>query len=98
MILWVHGKMPDINELREKIDKIDIGITKLIESRVEVAREIGRLKAIKGLPLEDTKREEVILENVSKSTKLDGEFVRDLFRRIIDYCKNEERHDCGSRP
>lgn len=97
MILWVYGKMPHINELREKIDKIDFDIAKLIEDRVEVAREIGKLKAIKGLPLEDTKREREILENVSKCTKLDRKFVRDLFRRIIDYCKNEERHDCGSR-
>jgi len=42
-----------------------------------------------GMEIEDTEREAEILDNVSSSI-LDREFTEYVFRKIIEYCKNEE--------
>lgn len=73
-----------------EIDGIDKGILELLEERVKAARKIGKIKREGGMEIEDVEREEKILKNILDSTNLEKEFVGDLFRRIIDYCKNEE--------
>jgi len=82
--------MPEVKALRERIDKIDREIVKLLEKRIGIVKEIGRLKRDTGAEIFDPEREREVLKNVSNSTKLDKKFVRDLFRSIIEYCKNEE--------
>ena len=90
-MLSVHGKMQDkLIKLRHKIDEIDLEIARLIEKRVEIVREIGKLKIERDMKIRDMERENEILENVSKSTILDKDFIRELFARIIDYCRNVE--------
>jgi len=81
--------MEHIKELRKKIDEIDREIVKLIEERVRIAKEIGEIKRMNGMEIEDTEREAEILDNVSSSI-LDREFTEYVFRKIIEYCKNEE--------
>jgi len=82
--------MPEVKALRDRIDKIDREIVKLLEKRIEIVREIGRLKRDTGAEIFDPERERDVLRNVSNSTKINGEFVRNLFRLIMEYCKNEE--------
>jgi chorismate mutase len=82
--------MPKVKELRKQIDEIDREMVELLDKRVEIVKEIGRLKRSRGTEIFDPEREMKVLDNVSNSTKLDGEFIRSLFKSIIEYCKNEE--------
>lgn len=82
--------MERIELLRREIDGIDKGILELLQERVKAARKIGDIKRDKGMEIEDVEREEKILNNILNSTDLSKEFVEDLFRKIIEHCKNEE--------
>ncbi len=82
--------MPEIKGLREQINRVDREIVRLLEERVEVVKEIGRIKRERGFGVSDPNRESEVLDKVSSSTKLDRKFVRGLFRSIIEYCKNEQ--------
>jgi chorismate mutase/prephenate dehydratase len=82
--------MPEVKELRKQIDEIDRKVVEFLDKRVEIVKEIGRLKRDKGAEIFDPERESKVLDNVSNSTKLDREFIRGLFKSIIEYCKNEE--------
>ncbi|MBU4201752.1 MAG: chorismate mutase [Candidatus Altiarchaeales archaeon] len=82
--------MERIEVLRREIDGIDKGILELLEERVKAAKKIGEIKREKGMEIEDVDREGEILDNILNSTNLNREFVGDLFRKIIEYCKNEE--------
>ncbi len=46
-----------MKELRNRIDRIDCEIQKLFEERMEVADEIGKYKAARGVPVFDAARE-----------------------------------------
>ena len=83
--------MTKIAEYRKKIDGIDRSIVRLLEERAELAGRIGAEKKAAGVPVEDAAREEEIIERVLSSTKLKAEFARDIFQRIIDYCKDGQR-------
>jgi chorismate mutase len=82
--------MEQIDELRKQIDNIDRRIVGLIETRLNLAKEIGAIKKAGGMDIEDCKREDEVLKNVAGSTKLDKKFIKDLYGRIIEHCKSEE--------
>ena len=43
----------DLEVLRTKIDEIDASLIKLLEERLNIAKEIGEYKKEKGLPVAD---------------------------------------------
>jgi len=90
MVEYKINRMERIKLLRGEINGIDKGILELLEERVKAAKKIGEIKRGGGIEIEDIEREKEILKNILDSTNLDKEFVEDLFRRIIEYCKNEE--------
>ena len=49
--------MSDINNLRDRIDKITFDILKLIKERNDTAKEIGNLKINLGIGVTDEERE-----------------------------------------
>jgi chorismate mutase len=81
----------ELRILRKEIDALDKGILALVEKRVETAQKIGAIKAEKGLQISDPNREKEVLDNVTKTTKLEKPFVKDLFLSIIEYCKHAEQ-------
>jgi chorismate mutase len=80
-----------LTSLRERIDKIDAKLTELLEERVEIAKKIGEIKKKKKLPVEDLRREDEVLLNVSQRTKQHKKFTKKIFKAIIAYCKDNER-------
>ena len=68
---------------RKKIDKIDKEINKLIEKRLECAKEIGKYKKKNKMRIVDIKREKEVLGNRVKQSKLDKGFTKKLFSLII---------------
>jgi len=79
-----------IEQLREKIDKVDARILDAVEERVDLARKIGAVKRKKGLPIVDQEREQKVLSNMTGKTKLNKQFVKQIFRDIMEYCRENE--------
>ncbi len=71
--------------LRSEIDRIDEEILRLYRERLRVCREIGRVKALIGAPLEDGVREAVVL---SRARSL---WERVLMIVIVESCKSVQR-------
>ena len=58
--------MEDIQDLRREIDKIDQEIVKLFNHRLEIAKKIALYKKANNLAVLDQKREDALLEKISK--------------------------------
>ena len=58
--------MEDIQDLRREIDKIDQEIVKLFNDRLEIAKKIALYKKANNLTVLDQKREDALLEKISK--------------------------------
>lgn len=56
-----------LERLRGVIDGIDSAILSLVRARMEVCREIGRVKSIEGAPIVDEARESQVLARASDS-------------------------------
>ena len=78
-----------IKKLRQELDIIDDNIAKLIASRVEIGREIVKLKREAGLPKDDKNRENEILERISKPNSQVERLLKELYKRIFDWVKNQ---------
>lgn len=76
-----------LNEHRREIDTIDEQMLQLLEKRLAIIKKIADLKTRENLPIRDTNREAVILDNIAvKAEKLglDPELVKRFFRSIIE--------------
>jgi chorismate mutase/prephenate dehydratase len=77
----------DLIKLREEIDKIDTKILSLFKERFDLSIGVGKYKLIKGLAIEDKRREEEIINSRVSSSKLDEDFVKSLFELIFNESK-----------
>lgn len=80
----------DIKALRERIDYIDEEIVKLLAERVKVAKDIGRLKKEKGLPIVDSKRENEVYSRARRLALENGlspEDCEKIFKEIVKMCR-----------
>ena len=83
-----------IEELRARIDRIDSGIVRLYEERMEAARLIGRYKREHNLPVTDPEREEQLLSRVSRETGAENrEGIRELFRLLMAHSRARQETD-----
>ena len=77
--------MTDLQECRQKIDKIDDEIVKLFEERMKVCEEVAGYKIRTGKKVLDPEREQAKLEEIRK--KAHGEFnalgAQELFQQIM---------------
>ena len=70
--------------LREEIDTIDSEIITLLESRLKLTNEVGKIKEKINKTFQDIKREEDILARIeSMETKYPKEELKSLFRQIM---------------
>jgi len=76
----------DIEALRQSIDEIEDKLISLLNERAKYVLEIGRIKHERGLPIVDSKREEIILNRVVEKNfgPISNEFMVDIFKRIIE--------------
>jgi chorismate mutase len=85
-----------IEELRGRIDVIDVQLVRLLNVRVACAVEVGRLKHEAGLPIYQPNREAEVLNSVRKSATdlagpLTAEAIVRIFERVIDEARRAER-------
>ncbi|MDR2555394.1 MAG: chorismate mutase [Fibromonadaceae bacterium] len=77
---------PEIEALRQKLDLIEDKLILLLNERAKYVLEIGKIKHEKGLPIEDLKRQEIILNRVvqKNSDPISDEFIKNIFKKIIE--------------
>ena len=71
---------------RQRISQIDRTLIDVIEERVEVGKEIAKIKKQKDLSIENPEQEEKVIKRAQDRTDLD---VEDVFRNIIELTKSE---------
>ncbi|MFL6351230.1 MAG: chorismate mutase [Bryobacteraceae bacterium] len=88
----------EIEDWRKKIDAIDLELVKLLNERATAARAIGRLKQQTNLPIYEPQREEVILQNVSKSNAgpLPTPDLHFIFQNVIAVMRSFQHSDSAS--
>ncbi|MCK4531185.1 MAG: chorismate mutase [Candidatus Marinimicrobia bacterium] len=74
-----------MDRFRKKIDKIDEQLVKLLDERMGLAFELGKLKKFDGRDVFDANREEEVfnkLQDLPKQTIRDNE-IKELYEQII---------------
>ncbi|MCD6446947.1 MAG: chorismate mutase [Candidatus Marinimicrobia bacterium] len=74
-----------MDRFRKKIDKIDEQLVKLLDERMGLAFELGKLKKSDGRDVFDANREEEVfnkLQDLPKQTIRDDE-IKELYEQII---------------
>jgi chorismate mutase / prephenate dehydratase len=77
---------PELKGLRERIEKIDQEVVALIAARVAAARDVGRIKQRRGLPILDPAREAAVVRRaveLARSHSLAEEDVREIYWHLI---------------
>lgn len=74
------GAMEELMKLRKKIDELDMELLNLLNRRMELAREVGQVKAAHHLCLFDPRREEAICDRLSRANP--GPLYNDSLRAI----------------
>jgi chorismate mutase len=82
-----------VDDYRQRIDRIDDQLMKLLNARSACAVEIGRIKRHIGMAVYQPEREKWILERVARNNPgpLDSGAVRRVFERVIDESRRLER-------
>ena len=82
-----------LEDLRRKIDEADAQIVRLIAERIRIAKEIGGEKRQRGKQIEDTEREQTVLENVrtiAQKENINQEDIESIYRQIMAVSKGME--------
>lgn len=80
--------MGDLDLLREKIDYIDKQIVNLFEERLNICKEIGRIKKDNNLPIFNQERENKVIE---KNSSLIKEEYKNSYIKLIKLIIEESK-------
>ena len=85
----------EIEVLRDRIDKLDAEIVRLINERADAANRIGRAKQTADLPVYEPRREQDVFSNVKRmnSGPLTDADMLHVYERIIDVMRGLQRRD-----
>ena len=79
-----------LDDLRKKIDELDVQIVRLIAERMEVTRDIGKEKSGIGKPVQDKAREQKVLEkvkNIAQDANLPPDEIEKVYRQFFAISK-----------
>ncbi|MCZ2152764.1 MAG: chorismate mutase [Bryobacterales bacterium] len=85
-------------QLREQIDRIDLQLLELLNTRSRVVEEIGRIKEQHQMPIYEPKREDAVMANVLSHNQgpLDDDAIRRVFERIVDEMRSLQKMRLGA--
>ncbi|MEH6941763.1 bifunctional 3-deoxy-7-phosphoheptulonate synthase/chorismate mutase [Bacillus sp. JJ722] len=85
----------ELNELREKLDDINLSLLKLINERATVVQEIGRVKEKQGVNKYDPLRERAMLDLIEENNQgpLDNSTIKHIFKEIFKMSLNLQKDD-----
>ncbi|MEK6858215.1 MAG: chorismate mutase [Nanoarchaeota archaeon] len=77
--------------LREQIEEIDEKIFSSFGERVNMVKEIMKIKKENGIPVEDIEREEELIKRIKQRfNNLDDRFIEDVFRVVFHHSKRDK--------
>lgn len=80
-----EGEDASLESLRAGIDECDKQIIELLARRFELARKVGRYKAIRNLPILDETRETELLSDRRRRASATGHYsIEDIFKLILE--------------
>jgi chorismate mutase-like protein len=87
-----------IEELRVRIDELDLKLVELLNERARVAQAIGHLKAAASLPVHEPEREKLVYAHVRASNKgpLPDHELTHVYERILDVMRALQKHELAS--
>jgi chorismate mutase len=87
-----------LEELRERIDALDLQLVALLNERARAALMIGHLKVKTSLPVYEPAREKIIYANVRAHNKgpLPDIELTHIYERIIDVMRALQRNELAS--
>ena len=83
-----------LDEARAEIAAVDRELVELIARRTYAAEAVAKVKEEQGLPTTDESQEERVLERATRNAErfdLDAEYVRAVFRKLIELNKVEQK-------
>lgn len=83
----------DIKDYRNQIDNIDNDIGALLNERLNVCREIGKLKKEKNISIADESREREILEKISAfgDNEDNKKAICNIYKKIFEEAKGLQK-------
>ncbi len=81
-----------LKQLRDQIDQINSELVSLLGKRIEIAKEIARIKKRENLPILDSQREDKIKEKVRELAKKQGispSIMEEIIQIILEYSRIE---------
>ena len=81
-----------LTDFRQRIEEIDREIVRLLQERVQVAIDIGRIKSSNSLPVADQAWEEEVMAHVLNTphAPLDSQSLETLFLWILTICRKAQ--------
>ena len=82
-----------LSAVRQRIDRLDRQLLRLVNQRAALALLIGRIKKRRKWPVFDAGRETFVLRHVLRSNRgpLSDRAVRQVFQSILTQCRRRER-------
>ncbi|RPJ83602.1 MAG: prephenate dehydratase, partial [Acidobacteria bacterium] len=83
----------ELKDVRELLDKVDLGLVDVLAERQRLVHEIARLKADESGAVRDLQREEDVLTGVvarSRAAGIDPFFMTRLFREILEQSRRSQ--------
>lgn len=84
----------ELREIREKISQIDDSIIALLIERFKLTDEVGRIKKLNNIPIENKEVEQKILIRLLQKAngKLDEKLVIQFYNEIFSSSKNRQKN------
>tara|TARA_B110000037_G_scaffold210388_1_gene260656 strand:- start:429 stop:680 length:252 start_codon:yes stop_codon:yes gene_type:complete len=83
--------MNKINDLRNEIDNYDLKILDILEKRIKICEQIGKIKKENNISILCEGRENLILEKLYKNSILPNIFIEKIWTNIFNYSKNRQK-------
>ena len=85
----------ELQDLREKLDKINLSLLQLINDRAEVVQQIGKVKEKQGVNKYDPMRERAMLDLIENQNKgpLDNSTIKHIFKEIFKVSLDLQKDD-----
>lgn len=87
--------MRDLENIRKDINKIDKKIISLLNQRFFLSKEVGAYKKAHDMKIFDENREKEILEKINDENKEYGEFLAEIYQKIMDLSKDLQKERFG---
>ena len=86
-----------LEQQRRAIDRLDAELVRLLNHRAHIASSLARVKQSSGLPVQDLRREQQILERICEQNQgpLDSQALISIFRSILRESRRIQESSLG---